>query len=124
MTPFLYCLLLINFQPKRELLGGYRPIPRVLHIASILSAAGDIAATQRLKSTTGVYEQDPLAKPIVNNAAYSVWAVAVVVGLNLAVDRMNTSPRLHKFAKPLLMIQIGGSTQGFIWTLHTLEKKP
>lgn len=83
-------------------------------------AQADVGATIWIKQKYGsVNEHDPLARPFTRlpSPAYEAVSMAMVVGLNLLADRMNRSERFHKFARPMLMIQIGGNAQGLGYTL-------
>ena len=120
MLPYIICLhaLLLAQSPAKPV-PVYKPIPKVLHIASIFAAQADVAMTMEVKHTYGgVNEQDPLARPIVNlpNPAYEIVSMGLAVGLNLLADRAAQSPRWHKFARPLLAAQIIGNSYGFAYT--------
>lgn len=109
----LYALLSVPVKPA---------VPKIniwWHITSIAMAQADVATTMYVKNKYGgIDEHDPLARPIVNlpNPAYEAVSMALVVGLNLVADRMNRSVRFHKFARPILAIQIGGNAAGFSYT--------
>lgn len=89
-----------------------------LHVASIVAAQADVANMMYAKDH-GFVEYNPIAAPMVNlpNPAYEVTAMGSAIALNLLADRMNRSRRFHKFARPLLALQIGGNVYGLTSTV-------
>jgi hypothetical protein len=120
MLPLIFLHLLLAGAPKA--VPDYKPIPKVLHIASLLAAQADTAMTihSKLEYGRGATEADPFARPIVGlpNPAYEAVSMGIIVGLNLLVDRMAHSPHWHKFARPILAAQIAGNCYGFVYTFR------
>lgn len=118
MIPALVCLHLMFFSHPRPRIWiePLPPIPRGLHFASFAAAGADFSATTLNHDSWGRHfrEYDPLARPVVNlpTPAYGSASTGVTLGINLLADRMNRSPRWHRWARPLLYAQIGANLAG------------
>jgi hypothetical protein len=103
-------VFLLNAAAQAQVtLGEQKPIPKWKHAVSLGAAIADISvvAYGKHQYSSGFVESDVLAKTIVNlpNPVYVPIAVGIVIGFNLMTDRMNRSPRLHRFARPMPLLQ-------------------
>lgn len=97
-----------------------KPIPKWLHALSLGTSLLDTANTAYYRNYYGrnFYEAFPLSRPLVYQppSHFVPVAVGIFVGINVLADRMNRSPRFHRYARPMLLLQSAGSSWGLAYT--------